>query len=251
MKRGFAFFIVGIVVIVCIAIVVVYSSIGPIIIATVDDFGGRIMGTKVTLEDAEYSTTNGDATLIDLTIANPEGFSDGPAFAFSRIELQLDPETLQNEVVVIKRMKVVAPEITYEISETSDNLRTLRSNIERAVQQQGRPSSAENGTAPQKRIVINDLYFDTGVVVVQSADMTGKRVTAVFDPLHMKDVGREEDGLYPAALIEKIYSPLLRAATVAALSTDLSLKDQAKNILEGATDEAEGALDKLRDFFRN
>ncbi len=251
MKRGFAFFIVGIVVIICIAIVVVYSSIGPIIIATVDDFGSRITGTKVTLSDAEYSTTNGDATLINLTVANPEGFSDGNAFAFSSIELQVDPETLQNEVVVVKRMKVVSPEITYEISDVSDNLRTLRRNIEQAVKREQQPSSQQTDQAPLKKFVINDLYFDTGVVVVQSADMTGKRVTAVFDPLHMKDIGRAEDGLYPAALIAEIYSPLLRAATVAALSTDLSLKDQAKNILEGATDEAEGALDKLRDLFKN
>ncbi|MCR9214358.1 MAG: hypothetical protein NXI13_11625 [Proteobacteria bacterium] len=251
MKRGLAFFIVGIVVIVCIAIVVVYSSIGPIIIATIDDFGSRITGTKVTLADAEYSTTDGDATLITLTVANPKGFSDGNAFSFSKIELQVDPETLQNEVVVVKRMKVVSPEITYEISDTSDNLRALRNNIERSAEGEQQRSLQQTNEPPLKKFVINDLYFDTGVVIVQSSDMTGKRVTAVFEPLHMKDIGRETDGLYPAALIAEIYSPLLRAATIAAISTDLSLKDQAKNILEGATDEAEGALDKLRDLFKN
>ena len=74
----------------------------------------------------------------------------------------------------------------------------------------------------------------------------GKKATAVLDNLHLEDLGQSENGLYPAALIEAIYRPLLQATTLAALSTDLNLSDQALNILRGAGDETEEVIDQIR-----
>ncbi|MEX0582672.1 MAG: hypothetical protein WD185_03300, partial [Sneathiella sp.] len=72
--------------------------------------------------------------------------------------------------------------------------------------------------------------------------------TALLEDLHLENLGQAENGLEPAALIEKIYTSILQATTLAALSTDLNLSDQTRNILRGASDETEELIDHLRNL---
>ena len=109
-------------------------------------------------------------------------------------------------------------------------------------------ASGSEHPGPPKKFVIHDLYITNAVVIVQTEDLSGKKATAVMENLHLEDLGRAENGLYPAALVAKIYAPLLQATTLAALSTDLNLSDQALNILRGASDETEEVIDRLKNL---
>jgi len=69
--------------------------------------------------------------------------------------------------------------------------------------------------------------------------------------LKLTNIGGDEGGLSPKDLSLRLLLPILRETTIAALNTDLSLSDQARNILNGAMDETESALRLFKNLLKN
>ncbi|MEH6545054.1 MAG: hypothetical protein V7701_01405 [Sneathiella sp.] len=250
MKRGVIISVTLLVLLFCGAIAYVYSSIGSVIQGAVQNYGSEITKSPVIVNEADFSPASGDAAISNLIVGNPVNFSPDNAFSFPSIVLQIDPETISQNTMIIKRIKIEAPEIIYEITEDGDNLRAIRKNIMAAVDQEKLQAVGAANTQ-EKKFIVNDVYISNAVVVVQAAGLTGNKVTAVLDDIHLQDIGRDQDGIGPAALVDEIYTPLLRAVTVAAVSTDLNLTDQMRNIVQGAADETDGAIDRLKELFKN
>jgi hypothetical protein len=250
MQRGIIISVTLLVLLFCGAIVYVYSSIGSVIQGAVQNYGSEITKSPVTIQGADFSPTSGDATIFNLIVGNPVGFSPDNAFSFPNIILQIEPETISQDTMIIKRIRIEAPEIIYEITEDGDNLRAIRKNIMAAVDQE-KIQAVGTANFQEKRFIVNDVYISNAVVVVQATGLTGNKVTAVLDDIHLQDIGRDQDGIGPAALVDEIYIPLLRAITMAAMSTDLKLSDQMRNIVKGAADETEGAIDRLKELFKD
>ncbi|WP_339631511.1 hypothetical protein [uncultured Sneathiella sp.] len=248
MRRGLTIAMIGIVLLFCAAIIVVYVSIGSVITSSVEKYGSAMTQTSVTLTEAEFSPTTGEATLLNLKVESPVPFTAQPALLAPRIEIQIDPHTIGQETIVIKRLMVEAPEITYEIIKSGDNLRKIRDHIKDAVSAEQRGQFPLDRKGSPKKIIIDDLYIQNGVVIVQAENLTGNRETALLEDIHLENVGQAENGLEAAALIEEIYASVLQATTLAALSTDLNLSDQMRNILRGASDETEELVNHLRNL---
>jgi len=250
MRRGLAIAIAAIVVIFCIAVVVVYTSVGSVLVAVVEKYGMEITGSTVTVKEADFEPSTGTGILVNLSVGNPVGYGKENAFFASDIDIQIDPETVSSAVITIKRLKIEAPEVIYEITANGDNLRTLRGHIQNAITQE--KSLTRNSTPGErtKKFIVNDLYINNGVVIVRTEDLDGKRATAIIDNIHLEDLGRDEGGISPAELVDRIYGPLLRATSVAALSTDMKLTDQARNILQGAVDETEDVVKQIKKLLK-
>ena len=238
MKRGLTIAMAAGLILFCAAIVTIYVSIGSIIVDTIEAEGTRLTQTGVSLEEADFSPTTGTTTLLRMKVENPKGFSAPHAFNFAKVELWVDPETLATDTLHIKSLLLIAPEIIYELSSSTDNLRTLKSYIQNAS---GTPLSG-------KKLRIDNFYVKNGVVIVKAEGLQGQRKTARLNDIHLKDIGRQENGLPPAQAIEQMMVPLLRETTLAALNTDLKLSDQARNILNGALDETEKAFEAIKDL---
>jgi len=244
MKKGITIAMAIVLALFVAGIIVVYSSIGSVISETIASKGSEITQTKVTLGEADYSANTGLATLIHMQIENPAGFKSKNAFTFDRIELWIDPETLNTDVINIKAMTLVAPEVIYEISDKSDNLRTLKRYIENSVVK-------KSLHGPAKKIIIENFQMKNGVVFVQTDGLNGTKKTAKLADLTLTNLGSASGGLTPKELSLRLLLPILRETTIAALNTDLSLSDQARNILNGAMDETEGALRLLKNLLNN
>ncbi|MCF8467987.1 MAG: hypothetical protein K9G33_11335 [Sneathiella sp.] len=246
MRRSLTVAILGIALLFCVAIVVVYVSIGSVIKTAVETYGSAITQVTVTLQEADFSSASGETTLLNLAVANPANFISEISFLFPNIDIQIDPQTVGSDVMVIKRLEIEAPEIIYEITNTGDNLRTIRANVKKAVAEERQGRFLPDAPGVTKKFIINDLYVTNGVVIVHAKNLAGKKVTALLDTIHLEDLGRAENGLGPAELVDKIYGPIIQETTLAALSTDLNLSDQALNILRGASDETEEVLNRIR-----
>ena len=238
MKRRFILFMVALLILFMGVVTVIYSSIGSVIVATIEKHGSRVMQTTVTLKSAEFAPTNGSGMLNGLTISNPPGFKTEYAFFFDRISFSVKIDTITEGVIVIKEMHMIAPEVIYEIGVNKDNLNSLRSNIDQAP-----PPS--NSDAPVKKMIIENLYIEKGTVWISGQNLDGNRQTAVMRDIHLKDIGKIENGLLPKQLLQTIAGPFMREVTLAALGTDLSLEDQTHNILKGLRRESETALKAL------
>lgn len=244
MKRGLTITIAAGLLLFCAAIITVYVSIGSIIIDAIETEGSEIAQTSVTLQEADFSTSTGLTTLLQLKVANPEGFQSKNALSFDKIEMWVDPESLSKDVLHIKSMVLVAPEIVYEFTDSADNLRTLKKYVEISVQRM------KAKTEPAKKIIIDNFYIRNGVVVVQAAELEGQRKTAHMTDIHVENIGRNENGLRPAELVHQLLLTLLRETTLTAMNTDLSLSDQTRNLLNGAVDESQKALQSLKNLLR-
>lgn len=247
MRRLLSFLMLAVVAIFCIAVATVYLSISSVIATTIEKYGSAISGTTVKLKDADFSPTSGETSITGLTVGTPPGFTAEPAFFAPTVNILIDPQTLGHDAIVIRRLEMVAPEITYEVRNGNDSLRALRRNIETAA------AKERNGpliqTLPDQttaaKFIIEDLYIKKAVVIVEADQLSGRRATALLDDIYLKDIGREEGGLPPAEIVRRIHAALLRETSRALLSTDLALSEQIINLLRSASDEAEEILRRL------
>ncbi|MCG8491524.1 MAG: hypothetical protein MI743_07915 [Sneathiellales bacterium] len=240
MKRGITITVAALLFLLCAAIIYIYVSIGSVIVDTVEARGTAITQTTVTLEEADFSPSTGLTTLLRMKVENPKGFADKTGLSFDRIELWIDPETLGSDVIIVKSLALVAPEISYEIAAPNDNLRTLKSYIDHSA----------NADTDGPRIVIENFQVRNGVIVVTANNLRGQRRTAQLADIQMQNIGKSEGGLAPAQAISIMLEPILRNTTLAALETDLKLSDQARNVLNGALDETNKALKTLKDLLK-
>lgn len=245
MKRGLTIMMAAGLIIFCAVIITIYISIGSVIVDTIEAKGSQIAQTTVTLKDADFSPSTGVTTLTQFKVSNPTGFQSKHAFSFDTVELWIDPETLASDVLVIKSMALIAPEIIYEIQDSADNLRTLKKYIENSL------SNTNSQPFTGKKIIIERFFARNGVVIVHTDELEGQRRTAQISDIQLENIGKKENGLVPAELVQRLMLPLLRQTTIAALNTDLSLSDKTRNILNGAMDETENALQSLKNLLDN
>ena len=75
------------------------------------------------------SPLNGKGSIRGLTLANPEGFSEGAALALGAIELELLVGSVFEDVIEIDLLRIAQPQIRYETTLRTDNLRALLANL--------------------------------------------------------------------------------------------------------------------------
>ncbi|WP_169567665.1 hypothetical protein [Sneathiella limimaris] len=220
----------------------IYASIGSVISETLAKQGSDITQTSVTVGEADFSTTSGLAAIDGLQVANPAGFNSELAFNFDRTELWIDLETLNSKALHIKSLVVPSFEVFYEIADNTDNLRTLKKQIERSI--------TTGVGADSKKLIIESLQLKNGVLVVVSDSLQGAKKTATLETISLSGVGVDQGGVTTAQLAELLTIQILRASTIAALETDLPLDEQARNIMNGALDETQNAIKLFKDLIK-
>jgi hypothetical protein len=243
MKKGVLIAIAIVLLLFIGGIAVIYSSIGSVISDTIAQKGSAVTQTSVTVGASEFSTTSGLATLTNVQVSNPAGFSTKLALNVDQVDLWIDPETLTSAAIRVKSLILQAPEVTYEIVDNTDNLRTLKKQIETTLK------SGLN-SAPEKKLLIDRLQLKNGIVFVSSPDFSGAKRTATLGTITLNNVGSAQGGITAAELAHLLTLEILRETTIAALNTDLPLSDQARNILNGARDETKNAIKLFKDLLK-
>ncbi len=107
-----------------------------------------------------------------LTVANPHGFTYRHLVELGQFRLELDPDTLQSDTLVIKEILIGAPNIVFERHLTTDNIKDLQAEIKKLVSQQQeepeenaptQPVSAQQEAGGQK-VIIKHLQIKKGTV---------------------------------------------------------------------------------------
>ncbi|MBE7638454.1 hypothetical protein GUA87_16475 [Sneathiella sp. P13V-1] len=239
MQRGLTIIIALFLLAFCAVVITIYVSIGSVIGETLAARGQEITQTPVSVGEVEYSANTGLTSIAGMTIKNPAGFKDLQAINFQAVELLIDPETLNTPVIHVKAVTIKSPEIIYDIQNDTDNLRTLRRQIEYSLKN-NRPKAGD------KRFYVENVVFNPGTLVVSSANLTGNKSTAALPEVKLPAIGTRNEGVTPERLVYELIVPLLRETTLAALNTDLPLDDQARNLLSGALDETEKAIELFK-----
>ncbi len=197
MKKWIA--IVGLLVVAALGVGVftLLRSLDAIVEAAIEKYGSEITGTTVRVASVEIILTDGRGTIRGLTIANPPGFSSGSAFSLGEITLDIEPNSVTENPVVIDEVRVLAPQVAYELdANLGSNIQTILDNIERHVGS-GRSSSGGGGDGdatgnaqgPEVRLAVKRFTFEKGEVEADASAVGGETLKVELPPLGMRNLG--------------------------------------------------------------
>ncbi len=98
-------------------------NIDSVVHSRIERTGSRVAGVPVGIGSVDISLTNGTASLTDLVVANPPGFSDQPAVRFDEISVAIEVTT-----GTITRVHAGRPTIRVEGTPERTNIDVLREN---------------------------------------------------------------------------------------------------------------------------
>jgi hypothetical protein len=64
-----------------------------------------------------------------LFVGNPEGFDTEQAFSLGEIHFTVDQDSLATDIIVVKTLRIIAPEVTIEPARGGSNLDRIQENV--------------------------------------------------------------------------------------------------------------------------
>lgn len=264
--------IAGVVVLVIVVAVffLTLSNLGPIVKTMVNTIGPKITKTDVSVSDVSVSLFSGEAKIKDFSLGNPRGFTSAQAMRVGSVYCDIDEGSITKNPIIINKIEVVAPDITYEKIKGTDNFRALLKNLQGSAKAE--KGAADKGAAKEgeaRKIVINHVIVKDGSVNLTMAALGGKKISAPLPDIHLTDIGKEKGGASPAEAFEKIFASLyesINADSVTALFNegmkemgvlkDLATKElkegseAAEKMLESSSKDIKSATEGLKNLFK-
>ena len=178
-------------------------------------------------------TTQRKTSIRGLSIANPAGFSEGPAILLGAVEAEVDISSIFGDTVEIELLRLAQPQINYETKITSDNLRALLANLPSGDD----GAASESAPASTKKILLKRLE----ILGPQLAIVTGLGSTQVTLPdIILTDIGGTGGGASAAEAAEIV----LRALISSIGAANLPSLDQVR---QGVENRAREEVEKIED----
>lgn len=175
----------------------------------VETYGPRVTQTAVTLEDVNLSILSGSGTLKNLNVGNPEGYTSENIFALGQIDLKVDTSTVFSDKIVIDHIIIKKPEISYEKTLTSSNVKKLMKNIEEFTGPSSGPGpDPEPSEGAKKQVVIKKLIIEDATVYV---GVMGVGQTVTLPLIEMNDIGEDGKQMTMAEVMDLVLSKLLQS----------------------------------------
>jgi uncharacterized protein involved in outer membrane biogenesis len=253
--------VLGIVIVVAAAaLFYMASNLEAIVKAAIERHGSRATGTDVAVASVRISIREGAGAIGGIRIGNPSGFSAPTAFDFEDISIEIDTGSVRRDPVVIKRVRISAPRVVYEIDESGKaNINAIRENLDRY----GRriEPEEEKRDAGGRHVLIRDLVIENGHIEIRLPASLNKTYSAPLPSIQLTDVGGE-GGATPGGIALQVLRPLAAQAAQSAARTGIrqylgkSVEDMKRELekeAEGkigdagkkAAEEAEGTLKKF------
>ena len=170
----------------------VLSNIDALVKQGVETYGSQATGTSVEVATVHIGLRDGSGTLRGLKVANPEGFAAPTAFSLGEISTRLDLEHMTRDLVTIDEVRVVGPDIYFELNQTGQsNLEMLRQKLGETAgsKKKGAPkasSDADGGKAPE--LLVRHLLFDEGRIRARVVPLD-KSYELKLPRIEMNDLG--------------------------------------------------------------
>ena len=263
MKKWIFIGLGAIVVLLIVVVVVGVSKLGPLVKMAVNTYGPKITNTELRVDDVGISLFSAEAKLKKFFLGNPQGFKSPSAMKVGSIFVDVDQGSITKNPMIINRIEVVEPEITYEKRGKDDNFRTILNHVQKNVPQKGSDKKEAPKEGPGKQLIINDFIVKKGKVnlaVAMAGGVLGEQeIKADLPDIHLKDIGKKKGGASAAEVAKEIFAALygkIKSPAVMGAMTD-QLKSlggdsvkAAADLVEGAGKETEGVTDKVKGLFK-
>jgi hypothetical protein len=211
--------------------------LGSIVKKGVERVGPTITKTVVKLDGATLSILSGSGELKGLFVGNPEGFQSQSAIKVGSVSIGVSPGSVFSQKVVVRSIKVVGPEITFEGGLGGNNLSKILANIQ-GQDEKDKQATTKKEQSSSKKIQVDDILISGGKINVNTSLLGGKGTSLSLPEIHLSNLGQGGDGITPAELSEKILHIVLEDTLKAVAQSGVDLgKDMTgalKNVGGGA-----------------
>jgi hypothetical protein len=226
---------IALVIILVVAVVVVGLSLDGIVKRGVETVGPKLTKVDIKLNKVSLSILSGSGKIDGLVVGNPEGFKTPQAISVGSATLALQPGSLLSDKIVIKSIKVDAPEITLETGLGGNNLKKILANLDEATGGGSDTSAAAKPKEekPGKKLEVDDFLI-TGAKL--SFNVTGLGgMSKTIPDIHLTDMGTGADGITTAELTKKVLTAVEAAAVKTAAEYAADFAKGATGLVKGLT----------------
>ena len=181
-----------------------YLSLDHIVKRAIERYAPEILQATVELDDVKLSPRDGAGTLKGLRVGNPKGFRSPHAATVGTIELAVDPTTVTKDVVLVKRIVVLGPRITYEPGGAGSNFDALQRNVQRSLGPAG-----DGKRSGERKLVVETLTIrDARVTYAPQVGRGTATISFDLPDIQLRNVGKSRGGVTPAELAKIILEAL-------------------------------------------
>lgn len=214
---------------VLIAAVFGFIFLGSIVKAGVEQVGPMVTKVPVKLGAASVSIVSGSGTLKNFELGNPEGFKSGYAIKVGSIGVAISPGSILSDKVVVRSVKVEAPEITYEQALGGNNLSKILANVQ-SIAGTNTATQPSQPAGPGKKLQVDEFVITGGRITVAATMLGGKGATLPLPEIRLSQLGQGPEGITPAELIEKALGAITSGTIKAVAEGASELAKQGFNV---------------------
>jgi hypothetical protein len=162
--------------------------------------------------------------------------------------VNVNPFTVFSDKIIVRSVRVEAPEITFEGSLGGNNLSKIMDNVN-AIAKNGGPAPTNTATKaasqPGRKIEVDDFLITGAVVHVSFTGIGGREMTLPLPDIHLIDLGKGSAGITATDLTRRVLGAITAATikTVANATTDIG--KGAENLGKDAGKAAGQEADKI------
>jgi len=237
LKKIFWGVVILLVVLIITAIIVAGAFLDNIVKKGVETVGPQITKVSIKLDMVHLSLWTGSASVKGLVVGNPEGYQTPQAISAGTIAVGVNRQSVFSDKIVLRSLRIESPEITFEGGLGGNNLSKIMDNVDTAAHTAAQKGStvSTNTTVqakPSKKLEVDDILITGAKVHVSLTELGGKEMTLSLPPIHLTDLGKNEDGITATELTRSVLDAIVSTTikAVARAKVDKSIGKGADKI---------------------
>jgi uncharacterized protein involved in outer membrane biogenesis len=185
------------------------NPLNALVKAAIENYGSEMTRAQVNVSKVDLSPTDGKGSLSGLSLGNPKGFKTDHAFKAGHIELALEPASLAEDVILIHRIYIDSPDISYEKNDSGTNFDAIQRNVESYL---GTSKKQADKNAPKKMIIES--------LVIRNARVNYNGMLDLKLPdIELHNIGKKSGGATSAQVTRAIIAELNAKLAIALAKT--------------------------------
>lgn len=192
------------------------GNIDGLIKGAIEEYGSAMTKASVKVGAVKIAPADGKGSISDMRIGNPAGFKTAHALKVAKIDVEIDLASLPKDVIVIRHIDVVAPDVIYEKGETMTNFDAIQKNIAAYI---GTSGDKKDG----QKLIVDRLTIRNAKAEASAEFMKGQTVSVSLPDITLKNVGRAKGGITAGELGQEV-AGAMEAKLTRAVSFDSLMK---------------------------
>lgn len=179
------------------------GNIDGLIKDAIASYGSAMTQAKVSVGSVKIAPADGKGGIGNLVIGNPVGFKMAHAMKVSQVEVAIDVSSLTKDVIVIRRIAIIAPDVNYEMGGAMTNFDVIQKNIASYLGPTGNKKE-KGGT----KLIVEVLTIRQAKARASAALMGDKTVSVTLPDITLRNLGKARGGITPGELGQQVAEAL-------------------------------------------